>query len=77
MIETINKLNAFLTSKTMMVFDYVGAFFIIGFALYKYFNQQDYIFWAIAGAVSLIFAIIRPAKLIQERVLKQQLKRIG
>lgn len=67
MISNLIKINNFLTSKKMGVIDYIGAFLTLGYAGYKFYMGQDYLLWAIAGVIALVFAIVKPAKLIVKK----------
>lgn len=67
MLTTINKINNFLTSKAMMVFDYLGAAGLLGYAYYKHTLGEDFTLWAVVGGISLVLAILRPAHRIQKK----------
>lgn len=67
MLTTLNKINKLVNSKSLMILDYLGSFGLLGFAYYKYSIQESYLFWAIAGGVSLLFAILRPTRLLQAK----------
>lgn len=74
MINTLNKINGFLTSKAMNLIDYIGAFLAILYTAYLFFSGQDYLIWAIASFIALVFAITKPAKYINEKYGNQNLK---
>lgn len=69
MLTVINKVNNFVNSKAMVVFDVLGAVGVSGYAYYKYSIQEDYMFWAVVAGLSLTLAIVRPAKLLQKKAL--------
>lgn len=62
MIEKINKVNNFLSSKMMVYLDYLGALAFIAWGVYRYQNGENYEFILGFGIVALIFAVIKPAK---------------
>lgn len=78
MIRQINKINNFLSSKSMAVLDYLGAFALLAWAGYEYNagmeSETDYRYILGFGIVALIFAIIKPAKLINKDAYKEKKK---
>lgn len=64
MLDRINKVNNFLSSKTMVILDYLGAFAILGWSGYEYYTGDSYEWILGFGVLALIFAIIKPAKYI-------------
>lgn len=73
MFGTLLKINDFLNSKTMRVFDFLGAIGILGYAGFLYTQEADnYIFWAIAGSLALFLAILRPTRFFSKKIERSQ-----
>jgi len=72
MIQQINSVNNFLSSKTMVFLDYIGAFALLGWAGYEYSIDEEYMIVLGFGIVALAFAILKPAKLINKDAYKEE-----
>ncbi len=69
MISTILKINNFLNSKAMKVIDITGAVGILAYAGYLYKTESDnYVFWAIAGTIATVLAVVRPARFFSKKL---------
>lgn len=72
MFLKINKMMDLMTSKGMQAIDYIGAIIVLAVAGYKYYNEQPYELLLGVGILALIIAIIRPAKVMKDKLLSNR-----
>lgn len=76
MIQKTDKILYFMISKKMQVIDYLGAFAVLIWAGFCYYKQEDYILYLVVGLIALVFAYIRPTKILVEKTRMMQQQRM-